>query len=91
MIDFLIDIASEIILCNNEAFLFEPDVPEGSVLLWHNDIESSTFTVSEAGFVDVSGAYLGCSDVSTSSVTVIDFLIDFASEIALCNNEEFVF
>ena len=90
-IDFSIDIASEIILCNNEAFLFEPDVPEGSVLLWNNDIESSTFTVSEAGFVEVYGEYLGCSDIATSSVTVIDFLIDIASEIALCNNEEFLF
>ena len=88
---FLIDIASEIALCNNEEFVFEPDVPEGSVLLWNNDIESSTFTVDEEGFVEVYGEYLGCSDVATSSVTVIDFSIDIASDIALCNNEEFVF
>ena len=90
-IDFSIDIASEIILCNNEAFLFEPDVPEGSVLLWNNDIESSTFTVDEEGFVEVYGEYLGCSDIATSSVTVIDFSIDIASEIILCNNEAFLF
>ena len=90
-IDFSIDIASEIILCNNEAFLFEPDVPEGSVLLWNNNIASPTFTVSEAGFVEVYGEYLGCSDVSTSMVTEIDFSIDIASEIGLCNNETFLF
>ena len=90
-IDFSVDIASEIVLCNNEAFLFEPDVPEGSVLLWNNDIESPTFTVSEAGIVEVYGEYLGCSDVSTSMVTEIDFSIDIASEIGLCNNETFLF
>lgn len=68
--DFSIDIAPEIDLCNNEAFLFEPDVPEGSVLLWNNEIESPTFTVDEEGFVEVYGEYLGCSDVSSSMVAV---------------------
>ncbi|MDA9835478.1 gliding motility-associated C-terminal domain-containing protein [Flavobacteriales bacterium] len=68
--DFSIDIASEIDLCNNEAFLFEPDVPEGSVLLWNNEIESPTFTADEEGFVEVYGEYLGCSDVSSSMVAV---------------------
>ncbi|GEM_PF-2589206 len=91
VIDFSIDIAPEIDLCNNEAFLFEPDVPEGSVLLWNNEIESSTFTVDEEGFVVVYGEYLGCSDVSSSIVTVIDFSVDIASEIDLCNNEAFLF
>jgi len=68
--DFSIDIAPEIDLCNNEAFLFEPDVPEGSVLLWNNEIESPTFTVDEEGSVAVYGEYLGCSDVSSSMVAV---------------------
>ena len=68
--DFSIDIAPEIDLCNNEAFLFEPDVPEGSVLLWNNEIESPTFTVDEEGSVEVYGEYLGCSDVSSSMVAV---------------------
>jgi len=89
--DFSIDIAPEIDLCNNEEFLFEPDVPEGSVLLWNNEIESPTFTADEEGFVEVYGEYLGCSDVSSSMVTVIDFSIDIAPEIDLCNNEEFLF
>ncbi|MBT6175166.1 MAG: hypothetical protein HOH96_06370 [Flavobacteriales bacterium] len=89
--DFSIDIPSEIDLCNNEEFLFEPDVPEGSVLLWNNEIESPTFTADEEGPVEVYGEYLGCSDVSTSMVTVTDFSIDIAPEINLCNNEEFLF
>ena len=91
VIDFSIDIAPEIDLCNNEAFLFEPDVPEGSVLLWNNEIESSTFTVDEEGFVVVYGEYLGCSDVSSSMVNMTFFSVDIASEIDLCNNEEFLF
>ncbi|MBT5147736.1 MAG: hypothetical protein HOM41_04180, partial [Flavobacteriales bacterium] len=53
--DFSIDIPSEIDLCNNEEFLFEPDVPEGSVLLWNNEIESPTFTADEEGPVEVYG------------------------------------
>jgi len=89
--DFSIDIPSEIDLCNNEEFLFEPDVPEGSLLLWNNEIESPTFTADEEGPVEVYGEYLGCSDVSTSMVTVTDFSIDIAPEINLCNNEEFLF
>ena len=89
--DFSIDIAPEINLCNNEEFLFEPDVPEGSVLLWNNEIESHTFTVDEEGFVVVYGEYLGCSDVSTSMVNMTFFSVDIASEIDLCNNEEFLF
>ena len=89
--DFSIDIPSEIDLCNNEEFLFEPDVPEGSVLLWNNEIESPTFTVDEEGSVEVYGEYLGCSDVSTSMVNMTFFSVDIASEIDLCNNEEFLF
>ena len=89
--DFSIDIAPEIDLCNNEAFLFEPDVPEGSVLLWNNEIESPTFTADEEGFVEVYGEYLGCSDVSSSMVNMTYFSIDIASEIDLCNNEAFLF
>ena len=89
--DFSIDIAPEIDLCNNEAFLFEPDVPEGSVLLWNNEIESPTFTVDEEGFVEVYGEYLGCSDVSSSMVNMTYFSIDIVSEIELCNNEAFLF
>ena len=89
--DFSIDIAPEIDLCNNEAFLFEPNVPEGSVLLWNNEIESPTFTVDEEGFVEVYGEYLGCSDVSSSMVNMTYFSIDIASEIDLCNNEAFLF
>ena len=89
--DFSIDIPSEIDLCNNEEFLFEPDVPEGSVLLWNNEIESPTFTADEEGFVEVYGEYLGCSDISTSMVSMTFFSIYIASEIDLCNNEEFLF
>ena len=89
-IDFAIDIASEIGLCNNETFLFEPDVPEGSVLIWNNDIASPAFTVSEAGIVEVYGEYSGCSDVSTSLVTVhpFPFPLDAPNDvIETCENE----
>ena len=88
--DFSIDIPSEIDLCNNEEFLFEPDVPEGSVLLWNNEIESPTFTVDEEGSVEVYGEYLGCSDVSSSMVTVNplpDPLYPPEDVIETCENE----
>jgi gliding motility-associated-like protein len=86
-----IDLESEINICDGEDYLFEPDVPEGTVLLWNDEIQSPSFLVNSEGVVQVYGEYLGCSDFSTSVVNVTEFTIDLESEVNICEGEAYLF
>ena len=68
--EFTIDSDLELNICDGEDYLFEPDVPDGAVLLWNDEIQSPSFSTSSEGNVQVYAEYMGCTDNATSVVII---------------------